>query len=77
MKKLVSYEDLVRRGKSLTRWMRFYCALERVTRFGLHGFALWRLREINRKGIIHNRQVDVAAREQRRLAAINRKGGRR
>ena len=77
MKKLVSYEDLVRRGKRLTWWFNFYYKLSRVTRFGLHGFVLWRLRAINRKGEIHNRQVDVAAREQRRLAAINRKGGRR
>lgn len=77
MKKLVSYDDLVRRGKRLTWWFNFYYALSRVTRFGLHGFVLWRLQEINRKGIIHNRQVDAAVREQRRLAAINRKGGRR
>ena len=70
-----SWAALVRRGKWLTFKLRFYCALARVTRFGLHGFVLWRIRAINEAGIIHNRQVDQAVRENRRLAAIARKGG--
>lgn len=77
MKKLYTYEELVRRGKWLTRWFKFYYALSRITRFSLHGFVLWRLRAVNRKGEIHNRQVATASREHRRLAAIQRRGGRR
>lgn len=70
------HDELTRDGRRIQLALNFWTRVANVTRFGLHGFVLWRIRrayeravEFNMIAQAHNRRE---RRERRRLEAMGR-----
>lgn len=69
--------DFARNTKRLQRAFAFWCWVSNhITRFSLHGFVQWRIREIVKQATVHNKRVMQFNRERARVRRIERKGNR-
>lgn len=73
MNNLEKTRKLVKRARRIQFALNFWTNVARFTRFGIHGFVLWRIRrahkaavEYNTIATAHNRRV---RREQKRISA--------
>lgn len=71
------HDELTRKGRRIQLALKFWTRVATVTRFGLHGFVLWRIRrayeravEFNMIAQAHNRRE---RKERRRLEAMGRR----
>ena len=71
------HDELTRKGVRIQSSLNFWTRVATFTRFGLHGFVLWRIRrayeravEFNRMAQAHNRRK---RKERRRLEAMGRR----
>lgn len=67
------------RGKWIAFWLFFWTRAARFTRFGIHGFVLWRIRRNYEKAIAFNRMAQAHNKRRRKEYAImrrNRRGAR-
>ena len=72
-----SLEKLTRKSKRIQRALAFWTRLANITRFGLHGFVLWRIRRAYEQAVEFNRVAQIFNRrerkERRRAEAMRRR----
>ena len=68
MKQVIDTADkLTKRARRIERALKFWLALHEVTKFGLHGFVLWRIRRNLEKAQANNSRAVQVNRELRRV----------
>lgn len=63
---------LTRRAKRIERSLKFWLALYKVTRFGLHGLVLAMIRRTIEKAQANNKKAIMCNKEMRRVRRIRR-----
>lgn len=63
---------LTRRAKRIERALKFWLALYKVTRFGVHGFVLAMIRRTIEKAQENNKKAIMCNKEMRRIRRIRR-----
>ena len=67
-------EQIQRETQRLQRAINFWGRVAAVTRFGVHGFVLWRYRRAFERAVEHNKKVEsfnnMEAKHRRRLKAM-------
>ena len=74
-------KKVARKARMIQFRLNFWTKIARLTRFGLHGFILWRIRRDYEDAAAYNRMAGQFNRrqrkERRRELAIRQKGGAR
>lgn len=66
-------------GRWISFWLSFWTRAARITRFGIHGFVLWRIRRNYEKAIEFNRKAQAYNKRRRKELEVmrrNRRGAR-
>ena len=74
-------KKVARKARMIQFRLNFWTKIARLTRFGMHGFILWRIRRAYEDAAVYNRMAGQfnrrQRRERRRERAIRQNGGKR